>query len=172
MMPCPSVSPAHSHPPVPLPQLRVTHWLLWQSALLPHGQPYPCGRAATLFVYWSYMHALVLDVAPPQTLGRQYGGGSSWLLKTVLPRITLAPSFLPMAFQKFTALVQPCVQLSWTRLYSKVTAAVPCACSAPPPLLPTNSELRIVTLLIGPSPQCRNTAYWDGMWLSLVALTL
>src|SRR5262249_22194515 len=39
MMPCPSVSPAHSHPPVAGPQSRATQRPLWQSASPPHPQP-------------------------------------------------------------------------------------------------------------------------------------
>src|SRR4030095_5000095 len=118
------------------------------------------------------MQALVLEVEPPQTFGRQKGGGSSWLLWMTLPRMTLAPSFFPTAFQKFTADVHPCVQLSCTLLYSKVMRAVACACSAPPPLFPTNSELRMVRSLTVPTATCRYTAYCDGMWLALLAFGL
>src|SRR5262245_4806071 len=86
--------------------------------------------------------------------------------------MTLAPAFFPTAFQKFTADVHPCVQLSCTLLYSKVTPAVACACSAPPPLFPTNSELRMVRSLTVPTATWRYTAYCDGMWLALLAFAL
>jgi len=39
MMPWPSVSPAHSQPPFAALQSRLTHLLLWQSALAPQAQP-------------------------------------------------------------------------------------------------------------------------------------
>src|SRR5262245_29596470 len=170
MMPCPSVVPAHSHPPVASEQSRAWQTPVAQS--LPSSQPQPpcCGPIGVVLIHRSHVQAEPCAGSPVHTAGIQNGGGSSWLSRIMLLRMTFTPSRRPTERQKLTGDVQPWVWLSSTRLYWKVTAAVPSAKNAPPPWLRRKTEFCTVTFFIGPSAQLRWTAYWEGMCLVLVAV--